>query len=116
MDSASGPDPARIQSLPLFSSLTLEECAELASRTHEREYDSGHEVMHQGDGGYTFAVIESGTADVFVDGNRVRSVGPGDVLGEVAVLSGGHRSATVVTTSPMHMFTFFGLEAHNLGA
>jgi CRP-like cAMP-binding protein len=72
--------------------------------------------MHQGDGAYTFAVIETGTADVYVDDHQVRSVGPGDVLGEVAVIRDGHRSATVVATSPMHLFTFFGLEAHNLGA
>ena len=78
--SSTAPDPARIHSLPLFSSFTLDECAELAARSHEREYETGRHVIHQGDGGYTFSVIESGTADVFVDDAQVRTVGPGDVL------------------------------------
>jgi hypothetical protein len=57
--SGNGPDPARIQSLPLFSSLTFEECVNLAAHTGEREFDLGHHVMHQGDGGYTFFIIQS---------------------------------------------------------
>jgi CRP-like cAMP-binding protein len=77
------PDGARIQSLPLFSSLSFEECVEIAARTEERDVEPGHHVMHQGDGGYTFFVIEAGTADVFVDDALVRSLGPGDFMGEL---------------------------------
>jgi CRP-like cAMP-binding protein len=70
--------------------------------------------MRQGDGGYTFGVIESGTADVLVDDARVRSLGPGDVIGELAVLGGGYRTATVVATTPVGLLAFFGLEFHEL--
>jgi CRP-like cAMP-binding protein len=70
--------------------------------------------MQQGDGGYTFSVIESGTADVLVDDTPVRSVGPGDVLGELAVKGAGQRTATVVAASPLRLFAFFGLELHDL--
>jgi CRP-like cAMP-binding protein len=52
-------------------------------------------------------VIESGTADVSVDGEVVRALGPGDVFGEVAVLASGRRTATVVATSPMKLIAIF---------
>ena len=109
-----GPNPAMIQSLPLFSSLTFEECLELATRTEEREFETGQYVMHQGDGGYTFFVIESGTADVFVDDSLVRSLGPGDFMGELAILDGGYRTASVVASSPMQLLAMFGLEFRHL--
>ncbi len=107
-------DPARIQALPLFASLTSEECVELASRTAGREFEAGQYVMHQGDGGYTFFVIESGTADVFVDDALVRSLGPGDFLGELAILGAGHRTASVIASSPMQLLALFGLEFRQL--
>jgi CRP/FNR family cyclic AMP-dependent transcriptional regulator len=112
--SSSAPDPARIQTLALFASLSAEECAELASRAQERDFDAGQTLLRQGDGGYTFGVIESGTADVLVDDARVRSLGPGDVIGELAVLGGGYRTATVVATTPVGLLAFFGLEFHEL--
>jgi CRP-like cAMP-binding protein len=100
--------------MPLFSSLTFDERVELAARTQVREFNQGQHVMHQGDGGYTFFVIESGTADVFVDDAQVRSLGPGDFLGELAILGDGYRTASVVATSPMQLLAFFGLEFRRL--
>jgi CRP-like cAMP-binding protein len=113
--SSTAPDPARIQSIPLFASLGIDECAELASRAQERDFEAGQTVVRRGDGGYTFGV-DSGTADVFVDDARVRSLGRGDVIGELAVLGDGHRTATVVATTPVGLFAFFGLEFHELEA
>jgi CRP-like cAMP-binding protein len=62
-------------------------------------------------------VIETGTAAVSVNGGtRLREVGPGDVVGEVAVLASGRRTASVVATSPVRVLAWFkrdvwGLEA-----
>jgi CRP-like cAMP-binding protein len=42
-----------------------------------------------------------------VDGTRVRTVGAGEVLGEVASLSSGRRTASVVATSPVRAIFFF---------
>ena len=98
----------------MFSSLTAEECGQLAAHASERDYESGSYVMHQGDGGYTFFVIESGTANVLVDEAPVRSLGPGDFLGELAILGAGYRTASVIATSPMQLLAFFGLEFRRL--
>ncbi|HSV37683.1 MAG TPA: cyclic nucleotide-binding domain-containing protein [Nocardioidaceae bacterium] len=103
-------DAARIQSLPLFASLSDQECAELARHVEERDYETGHAVIHQGASGYTFFAIEDGTADVFVDDEKVRSVGPGDFLGEISILDGGRRTATVTATSPMRLLALFGTQ------
>ena len=109
-----GLDPVRLQSLPIFSSLSPEECAEIAQRIQERDVEPGRHVMHQGDGGYTFFVIESGTAEVSVDDAVVRQLGPGDFLGEKAILGGGRRTATVTATSPMQVLAMFGLDFRDL--
>ena len=50
--------------------------------------------MQEGDFGYGMFAITSGTADVIIDGAVVRTLGPGDIFGEIAVLSGGRRTAT----------------------
>ncbi len=60
-----------------------------------------------------FAVMD-GTADVFIDGNLIRTLGPGDVFGEIAVLFGGRRTATVVATEPMHLVMLFNAELARL--
>jgi CRP-like cAMP-binding protein len=52
-------------------------------------------------------VIAEGTADVIVDGETVRQLGPGDLFGETAVMASGRRTATVISTSPMRLLTLF---------
>jgi CRP-like cAMP-binding protein len=56
-------------------------------------------------------IVLDGTADADVDGNVVASYGPGDYFGEMSVLDGGPRSATVTATSAL---TLAGLAAFNL--
>jgi len=51
-------------------------------------------------------LVESGSADVLVEGEKVREVGPGEVLGEVAVLASGRRTS-VVATSSVQVIAFF---------
>jgi CRP-like cAMP-binding protein len=50
-------------------------------------------------------VIESGTADVIKGGEVIGSLGPGDVFGEMGMLSGSKRTADVIATSPMSLIT-----------
>jgi CRP-like cAMP-binding protein len=65
----------------------------------------GTDVVRQGDHGDHFYVIESGSADVFVDGFRVGEVGPGGSFGEKALLRDVGRTATVRARLPMRMLT-----------
>jgi CRP-like cAMP-binding protein len=103
-------DPARVQALPLFSSLSAEECDKRADWAEEREVSEGRVLTPEGASGYMFVVIEEGTADVTKDGAVIAKLGPGDHFGEIAILDGGRRTATVVSTSPMKLVAMFGTE------
>jgi len=68
---------------------------------------SGTALTNEGDFGHGFFAIEDGTADVFHDGVLVATLGRGDVFGEIALLSSGRRTATVVATSAMRLVSLF---------
>ena len=58
--------------------------------------------------------IESGTAEVSSNGVPLRTLGPGDVFGEIAVIASGRRTATVVATSPMRLIALFKRDVWSL--
>src|SRR5680860_894701 len=89
-------DPARLAKIPLFAELTLGQQDVVAGACTEVELDEGATLLEEGDFGYGMFAITAGTADVLQDGVVIRALGPGDVFGEIAVLSGGRRTATVV--------------------
>jgi CRP-like cAMP-binding protein len=59
-------------------------------------------------------VLAEGTATVTSEGQAVAMLGPGDFFGEIAILGDGRRSATVTSTSPVHMLVMFGNEFRRL--
>ena len=71
----------------------------------ETSVSTGKRLVHEGDYSYELIVIETGTADVIKGGEVVGSLGPGDVFGEMGMLSGGKRTADVIATSPMRLIT-----------
>ena len=98
-------DTARLDTIPLFSGLTLDQRAAVASVCEELDVDAGSTLVREGDFGYAAFAITSGTADVVQDGAVIRTLGPGDVFGEIAVLSSGRRTATVVARTRMELVT-----------
>ena len=107
-------NPARLAKIPLFSELNLEQRAQVAGVCSELEIEEGATLLREGDFGYAIFVITAGTADVLKDGVVIRTLGPDDVFGEIAVLSGGRRTATVVATSPMRLVTVFNRDVWQL--
>ena len=105
---------AELQSIPLFESLTADQRLSLAGACEELEVDAGTVLVREGDFGHSVFAIRSGTADVLHDDVVVNTLGPGDYFGEIAVLSGGRRSATVVATSPLSLVTIFNREIWRL--
>jgi CRP-like cAMP-binding protein len=84
-----------------------EELDTVAKAASEREFAPGERLMSEGDFGHSLFLIEEGAAEVSIDGKIVRSVGPGDLIGEVAVLASGRRTASVVATLPVRAIAFF---------
>jgi CRP/FNR family cyclic AMP-dependent transcriptional regulator len=92
--------------LSAFSELPDEELDAVARVASEREFASGETLMSEGDFGYCVFVVEAGTADIIAHGEKVAEVGPGDIVGEVAVLE-GRRTASVVATAPVRAIALF---------
>jgi CRP/FNR family transcriptional regulator, cyclic AMP receptor protein len=90
-----------LKRVPLFAGLDNRELQQVAASMRERRVSAGDVVLEQGSGGAGFFVVDEGEADVTVDGNPVSTVGPGDYFGEIALLTGSDRTATVTARTDM---------------
>ena len=107
---------AQLASIPLFESLSVSELHELAGWFDVQDASEGVRLTGEGAAGYSFYVLLEGTAGRRrgrVDARRAR---PGDFFGEMAILGGGRRMATVTTTSPARLLFMFGTEFRRLQA
>jgi CRP-like cAMP-binding protein len=91
--------------VPLFSALTRHELAIVASAAKRIDHREGETVIAEGALGSRFFVIESGTADVVAHGEVGPTLGPGAYFGELSVIDGERRSASVVATSPLRTWS-----------
>ena len=98
-------DAAQLESIALFAALTLDERETVAQACEEVEIEAGATLVREGDFGFAAYAIREGTAEVVHDGAVIRALGPGDMFGEIAILSGGRRTATVVASTPMKVVT-----------
>jgi trk system potassium uptake protein TrkA len=87
----------------LFSTCDDDELARIAAVARPREAAAGTELTVQGDEGTEFFVIVTGDASAAVDGAEVGTIGPGGFFGEMALIDGGERVATVTATSAMQL-------------
>lgn len=71
----------------------------LAASFSDRNFREGQELTTEGQGAAGFFVIESGEAVVTVDGEERRRLGSGDYFGEIALIDGGVRTATITAAS-----------------
>ena len=88
----------------LFSSLSKKELQALARVTEDLEVDGGKVLCRQGETGREFFVILEGDAEVTKDGEVVRTLGPGDFFGEIALVEHRRRTATVTANSKLRFF------------
>ncbi|CAN5823031.1 N/A [soil metagenome] len=86
--------------VPVFARCTRRELKAVARHTETVDLEAGEELMAQGAAGDALFVLLRGRAEVTVDGSRVTELGPGNYVGELALLDGEPRSATVRTTTP----------------
>jgi len=98
-------DTDHLRTIPLFSSLSDQALNKVSVFATETSVSTGKRLVHEGDYSYDLIVIETGTADVIKDGEVIGSLGPGDVFGEMGMLSGGRRTADVIATSSMRLIT-----------
>jgi CRP-like cAMP-binding protein len=107
-------DAEGIRDIAIFTDFDESQRACIAGACSELEVDEGTKLTEQGENGYAMFAVTSGTADVLRNGEVVRTLGAGDVFGEIAVFFGGQRTATVVATSPMRLVMLFNGELARL--
>ena len=96
-------DPAVLKRLPLFESLNKRELERLGRWVDEVDVPEGRHVVDQGQLAWEFFVILEGQAEVLHDGKHLADLGPGDYFGEMALLEGTRRNASVVAKSPIRL-------------
>jgi cAMP-dependent protein kinase regulator len=94
---------ALMKKIPLFRHCTRKELAEIAAIADELDLNEGANLTTEGRSGREFFVIVEGTADVLMGGKWVNSVRQGDFLGEISLVTGRPRTATVKATSPIRV-------------
>jgi putative peptide zinc metalloprotease protein len=88
--------------LPFFRDLEGRELDRIAARLQTRRYEPGQVVIQAGDSGGGYYLIREGQADVVLPGGRyVRTLGPGDGFGELSLIFGVPRTATVTAKGPL---------------
>ena len=98
-----GPTESQLARVPLFAHLSPRELRRVNDVLTVAEVSAGQVLTRQGDHGNQFFIVLEGTATVQRDGALIAEVGPGDFQGEISLLDGGERTATVTAATPMRI-------------
>ena len=107
-------ETSQLKRIPLFADASDEELKQVAAFAEAREVDEGTEVIGEGEFSRALMAIESGTAEVTRDGERIAELGPGDIFGEAGMLDDEMRSATVTATSDLKLISMGHFEVKRL--
>ena len=97
----------RIQALatvPILAGLSDDELTAIAGIVEEVEFPEGYPLMIKGIPAQEMAILAEGAAVVRRGDTVVAELGPGDVVGEIGLLAGSRRTASVLTTAPSRLW------------
>jgi len=92
-----------LKKVPLFAGCSKSELRELARTADELDVREGTVLTREGRPGREFFVLIDGTARVTKKGKKIADLGPGDWLGEIALITDSPRTATATTTSAVDL-------------
>lgn len=98
----------KIGGVPLFSECSKRELGLIARAAKEVSHRQGTMIAREGERGIGLFVILEGECEVTIGGKRKAKLGPGDFFGEVALLDGGPRTATVTALTPVKLVGLTG--------
>lgn len=91
--------------VPLFAGMSDRSFESIATVASEVDFAAGDALVRQGEPGSAFYIIVKGRATVDRGGTTLRDLGPGDFLGEIALVDGSARTATVTALEPVEAVT-----------
>lgn len=104
-----------LRTIPILSRCSDEELRRIDALGTDIRIGSGHRLMREAATGFEAVIIMEGTVDVTRDGETIARLGPGNIVGEGALLDGGRRSATVTTSSTVRALVLNSAEFEALG-
>jgi CRP-like cAMP-binding protein len=107
-------DAQELAKIPLFSDLSEDDLAAVATYADEVTVSEGKHLVDEGGYAYDLWAIIEGTAQVTVGGEVVAELGPGDFFGEAGVLEKQQRNATVVAKTRMRLVTLTGWDLRRM--
>ncbi len=84
-----------LRTVALFDGIDTDGLARIADRAIEVDFPADRTIVHQGEVGTGFFLVVTGRARVVRDGSTIAELGPGDFFGELSLLDGEPRIATV---------------------
>jgi CRP/FNR family cyclic AMP-dependent transcriptional regulator len=105
---------AMVANVALFSGLSHRQVHKLVDRAKKVQHLAGQEVAAEGMGALAFHLVLEGHASVSRDGQEIRTLGPGEYFGEIGMIDGKPRSATVTATDNMTTLAVPHLEFERL--
>ena len=93
-----------LKGVEAFKNLTPLELTDVAERMTRRQFMPNEVIIREGDAGEELFLISEGEVEVDRAGREVARLGPGDFFGELSLMSGDPRNATVVATKPVDTY------------
>ena len=103
-------DPRDVAAIPLFAGLSKDDQQVVAQYADQVDVPAGAKLAQEGRLAYEFFAIQDGTAQVTREGAPIAELGPGDFFGEIGLLGGERRVATVTATSAMRLVVLTGAQ------
>ncbi|MEO8291498.1 MAG: cyclic nucleotide-binding domain-containing protein [Actinomycetota bacterium] len=109
---------AELSKVPLFSGCSQRELQVVARAVREINHRAGTVIAREGEPGIGLFVVTEGTASVTIGGLKKGTIRPGEFFGEIALLDGGPRTATVTADTDVKLlglteWVFRGLVRQN---
>lgn len=103
---------AALRLVPQLRGMDEREIAKLARLVDDVRVEAGRVLMREGEVGRQAFVIADGVAKVTIAGEDVCQLGPGEIVGEMAMVLHRPRTATVVATTPMRLLAIGPADFH----
>lgn len=106
----------QLSRVPLFAGLDHRALTELGTLADEISVADGRALTREGESGHEFFIVLEGRVAVEIGGSRIGTLGPGDFLGEIALIDGKPRSATTRAIGETRLLVVGHREFHQLMA